>query len=79
MKIVLVSKCSLDIEQYVEFKISVMISNSKSLISSRWVTYLFYIRHSYIHCLLIGYVKRFLEKSRNFVENIIMIMLIVFD
>ena len=39
MKIVLVSKCSLDIEQYVEFKISVLISPSKSLISSRWVTY----------------------------------------
>ena len=38
MKIVLVSKCSLDIEQYVEFKMSVLISPSKSLISSRWVT-----------------------------------------
>ena len=38
MKIVLVSKCSLDIEQYVEFKMSVSISPSKSLISSRWVT-----------------------------------------
>ena len=38
MKIVLVSKCSLDIEQNVEFKISVLISPSKSLISSRWVT-----------------------------------------
>ena len=38
MKIVLVSKCSLDIEQYVEFKMSVMISPSKSLISLRWVT-----------------------------------------
>ena len=38
MKIVLVSKCSLDIEQYVEFKMSVVISPSKSLISSRWVT-----------------------------------------
>ena len=37
-KTVLVSKCSLDIEQYVEFKMSVMISPSKSLISSRWVT-----------------------------------------
>ena len=33
MKIVLVSKCSLDIEQYVEFKLSVLISPSKSLIS----------------------------------------------
>ena len=40
---------------------------------------MFYIRHSYIHCLLIGYFKRFLEKSRNFVVNIIMIMLLVFD
>ena len=39
MKIVLVSKCSLDIEQYVEFKMSVLISPSKSLISLRWVTY----------------------------------------
>ena len=39
MKIVLVSKCSLDIEQNVRFKILVLISPSKSLISSRWVTY----------------------------------------
>ena len=39
MKIILVSKCSLDIEQYVEFKMSGLISPSKSLISSRWVTY----------------------------------------
>ena len=39
MKIVLVSKCSLDIEQYVEFKMSVLASPSKSLINSRWVTY----------------------------------------
>ena len=39
MKIVLVSKCSLDIEQHVEFKMSVLISPSKSLISLRWVTY----------------------------------------
>ena len=38
MKIVLVSKCFLDIEQHVEFKMSVLISPSKSLISSRWVT-----------------------------------------
>ena len=38
MKIILVSKCFLDIEQYVEFKMSVLISPSKSLISSRWVT-----------------------------------------
>ena len=38
MKIVLVSKCSLDIEQYVKFKMSVLISPSKSLISSCWVT-----------------------------------------
>ena len=38
MKIVLVSKCSLDIEQYAEFKMSVLISPSKSLISSRWVS-----------------------------------------
>ena len=40
MKIVLVSKSSLDIGQYVEFKMSVLISPSKSLISSRWVTYM---------------------------------------
>ena len=39
MNIVLVSKCSLDIEQYVEYKMSVLISPSKSLISSRWVTF----------------------------------------
>ena len=32
MKIILVSKCSLDIEQYVELKMSVLISPSKSLI-----------------------------------------------
>ena len=38
MKIVFVSKCSLDIEQYEEFKMLVLISPSKSLISSRWVT-----------------------------------------
>ena len=38
MKIVSVSKCSLDIEQYFEFKTSVLISPSKSLISSYWVT-----------------------------------------
>ena len=31
MKIVLVSKCSLDIEQYVKFKMLVLISPSKSL------------------------------------------------
>ena len=39
MKVILVSKCSLDSEQYVEFKMFVLISPSKSLISSRWVTY----------------------------------------
>ena len=39
MKIILVSKCSLDIELYVEFKMSVLISPSKSLIRLRWVTY----------------------------------------
>ena len=50
MKIVLVSKCSLDIEQYVEFKMSVLISPSKSLISSRWVT--FTIGHL-LMCLII--------------------------
>ena len=38
-KIVLVLKGFLDIEQYVEFKMSVLISPSKSLTSSRWVTY----------------------------------------
>ena len=37
MKIILMSKCSLDIEQYVEFKMSVLIRPSESLISSRWV------------------------------------------
>ena len=39
MKIVLLSKCSLDIEQYVKFKMSDLISPSKSLISLRWVTF----------------------------------------
>ena len=39
MKIILVSKYSLDIEQYVEFRISILISPSKSLISLRWVTF----------------------------------------
>ena len=39
MKIILVSKCSLDIEQYVEFEMSVLISPSKSLNSLRWVTF----------------------------------------
>ena len=34
-----IAKCSLDIEQHVEFKMSVLISPSKSLISSRWVTF----------------------------------------
>ena len=38
MKIIFVSNCSLDIEQYVEFKMSILISPSKSLISSHWVT-----------------------------------------
>ena len=38
MKIILVSKCSLDIEEYVEFKMSVLISPSKILISSHRVT-----------------------------------------
>ena len=42
MKIVLVSKCSLNIGQYVEFKMSVLISPAKSLISLRWVTYYYY-------------------------------------
>ena len=45
MKMVLVSKCSLDIEQYVEFQMSVLISPSKSLISLRWVTFV-----SLLHC-----------------------------
>ena len=39
MKMILVSKHFLDIEQYVEFKMSVLIFPSKSLISLRWVTY----------------------------------------
>ena len=39
MKIVLVSKYSLDIEQNSEFKMSVLISPSKSLISSCWATF----------------------------------------
>ena len=38
MKIVLVLKCYLDIEQYFEFEMRVLISPSKSLISSLWVT-----------------------------------------
>ena len=52
MKMVLVSKCFLDIEQYVEFKMSVLISPSKSLISSRWVTHSFRsIDASFIICI----------------------------
>ena len=47
MKIVLVSKCSFYIEQYVEFKMSVLISPSKSLISSRWVTYFVFLTSSH--------------------------------
>ena len=39
MKIVVVSKYFLDIEQYVEFEMSVLISPSKILISLCWVTY----------------------------------------
>ena len=39
MKMVLVSTCFLDIGQYVEFEMTVLTSPSKSLISSRWVTY----------------------------------------
>ena len=39
MKIVIVSKCFLEIEQYVEFEMSVLVSPSKSLISSPWITY----------------------------------------
>ena len=50
MKLVLVSKCSLDIEQYVEFKMSVLISPSKSLISSRWVTYFLCNIVQYVIC-----------------------------
>ena len=45
MKIVLVSKSFLGIEQNVEFKMSVLISPSKSLISLRWVTILPRISH----------------------------------
>ena len=45
MKIVLVSKCFLDIEQYIKFKMSVLISPSKSLISWRWVTYYYYYHY----------------------------------
>ena len=40
MKIFSVSKCSLDIKQYVELKMSVLISPSKSLISLSWVTFM---------------------------------------
>ena len=43
MKIVLVSKWSLDIEQCVEFNMSVLISPLKSLISLCWVTYFYKI------------------------------------
>ena len=45
MKIVLVSKCSLDIKQYVEFKMLVLIFPSKSLISSRWVTFIYLLHY----------------------------------
>ena len=39
MKMILVSKFSLNIEQSVKIKMSVLMSPSKSLIRSRWVTY----------------------------------------
>ena len=50
MKIILLSKCPLDIEQYVEFKMSVLISPLKSLISSHWVTYVALI-HACVYTL----------------------------
>ena len=53
MKIVLVSKRSLDIEQNIEFKMSVLISPSKSLISTFWVTYILMIIIKIIIKLLI--------------------------
>ena len=39
MKTILVSKCLLFSEKYFELKISILISPSKSLIYSSWVTY----------------------------------------
>ena len=36
MKIVLVSKCFLDIEQYAEFKMSVLISPSRASLARVW-------------------------------------------
>ena len=50
MKPVLVSKCSLDIEQYAESKMSVLISPSKSLISSHWVAYTHTEYHHQVVC-----------------------------
>ena len=64
MKIVLLSKCSLDIEQYVEFKMSILISPSKSLISLRWVTYKFWQKKGLKLCFYgspkytLSYMKR---------------------
>ena len=52
MKVILVSKCSLDIEQYVKFKMSVLISPSKILISSRWVTYIYIYIYTETKCIV---------------------------
>ena len=60
MKIVLVSKCSLDIKQYVEFKMLVLIFPSKSLISSRWVTIMqpfSNIKQTNKHCEVVNMFK----------------------
>ena len=73
MKIVLVSKCSLDIEQYVEFKMSVLISPSKSLISSRWVTYVFHFitmtrqkKKENCCCPQVGFLNTWVGQSENY-------------
>ena len=39
MKIILMSICSLDIEQYVEFEMSGLMSPLKSLSSLHWITH----------------------------------------
>ena len=79
MKIVLVSKCFLDIEQYVEFKMSVLISPSKSLFSSRWVTFgekivLFMVQNSWgvfiRNSISLNRFIRFVKKKKKKKNNI---------
>ena len=62
MEIILLSKCSLDIEQYVKFKMSVLVSPSKSLISLRLVTFNFDI---FVEKYKVEYQIKKRNKKRN--------------